>query len=84
MVVVSVVLVVVVSWCCGMVTISRWVGSKVREYVVFESPVRSSLLVPSTLDCNCNWSFQIKKPQRTGPNCERLVFCGLLWLQDQF
>jgi len=25
MVVVSVVLIVVVSWCCGMVTISRWV-----------------------------------------------------------
>jgi len=33
-VVVSVVLIVVVSWCCGTVTISRWVGSKVREYIL--------------------------------------------------
>ena len=53
-------------------------------YLVFESSVQSGLLVPSTLDRNCNWSFQIEKPQRTGPNHERLVFCGLLWLQDRF
>jgi len=52
--------------------------------LVFESPVRSGLLVPSTLDHNHNQSFQIEKPQRTGPNRKRLVFCSLLRLQDQF
>jgi len=53
-------------------------------YIVFESPVQSGLLVPSTLDRNHNQSFQIEKPQRTGPNCERPVFCSLLRLQDRF
>jgi len=33
-VVMSVVLIVVVPWYCGMVIISRWVGPKVREYIL--------------------------------------------------
>jgi len=62
------------------------VSRAVRAWIhtVFESPVRCSLFVPSTLDRNHNRSFQIEKPQRTGPNCKRLVFCSLLQLQDWF
>jgi len=52
--------------------------------LVFGSPVQSGLLVPSALDRNCNWSSQFEKLQKLRPNCNRPVFCGLLWLQDWF
>ena len=47
------------------------------QLIVFESPVWSSLLVPSALDRNRNWSSQFEKLQKTGPNCNRLVLTGL-------
>jgi len=46
--------------------------------LVFESPVRSGLLVPSALDRNRNRSFQFQKLPKTGPNRDRPVLCGLL------
>jgi len=52
--------------------------------VVFESLVRSGLLVPSALDHNCNWSSQFQKLPKTRPNRNRPVFCSLLRLQDWF
>ena len=56
----------------------------VHMLLVFGSLVRSSLLVPSALDCNRNWSSQFEKLQKPRPNCNRLVFCSLLQLQDRF
>jgi len=44
--------------------------------LVFESPVRSGLLVPSALDRNRNRSSQFQKLPKTGPNRDRPVFCG--------
>jgi len=38
---------------------------EVVSHLVFESPVQSGLLVPSTLDRNRNWSSQFEKVQKT-------------------
>jgi len=54
----------------------RWDTHDEEQHIVFESPVWSSLLAPSALDRNRNWSSQFQKLQKTEPNCHRMVFCG--------
>jgi len=70
-------------WPMLRVQVSGGYGYRSSWSVVFESPVRSGLLVPSALDHNCNQSSQFQALPKTGPNRNRPVFCSLLRLQDQ-
>ena len=51
--------------------------------LVFESLVQSRSFASSTLDQDQDQSSQFQNQQKTKPDLCGLVFCGLLWLQDQ-